>query len=156
MYSVLLIKNKYTYTWWILCNSAITAVVWENLCFCIIYAVSYRDIHVCDSSLIFILYVYSTGTMFLKQTLLWPGGSFTPVLGRPFCGWDNEYCSHSWVQALILWPSKIYHLYSFILFTFTFQFCYNTKSWLLESYRQIMHTIQWLLLDSLLHAKKLI
>ena len=38
---------------------------------------------------------YRSGSVFTKQTLLWPGGGFTPVLGRPPCGWNNEYCSRS-------------------------------------------------------------
>ena len=29
---------------------------------------------------------------FLNVTLIWPGGATTPPLGRPECGFDNEFC----------------------------------------------------------------
>ena len=25
-------------------------------------------------------------------TVVWPGNTFTPVIGRPECGWDGEFC----------------------------------------------------------------
>ena len=43
-------------------------------------------------------YVYCSigGTYFYDNVdILWPGGMSVAPLGRPACGWDNEYCDES-------------------------------------------------------------
>ena len=33
------------------------------------------------------------GTYFFEDAdILWPGGTSKPPLGRPSCGWNNEFC----------------------------------------------------------------
>ena len=43
-----------------------------------------------------IIYCSIGGTYFYDNVdILWPGGMSVAPLGRPACGWDNEYCDES-------------------------------------------------------------
>lgn len=38
-------------------------------------------------------YFGTTGELqLLNQTIIWPGGTTTIPIGRPACGFDNEFC----------------------------------------------------------------
>ena len=41
-------------------------------------------------------------TAFTEEAIMWPGGTFIPVVGEPPCGWNNEHCNAGICDAVTL------------------------------------------------------